>query len=244
MGFTTVIAVKDATDDDLSRGWRLLDPTKSIYRLDRYSACPTLRFFGGWWYVVTLFEGVTNPKGKMCNSKSTKWASCLAEHVVRTRDFLTWHEPMQSTEGGTPGNTSIIMGLPDGGDLSGPDHQIMPGSYLDQANSKTLPFLNLSLPFLVCFTAFPCGALWFSGSAWSHGKARAKTQTDDINRSDMDMVTLPAGMLGAHQTTPWTFVIWLSGNQGEATPPNTPEGFAHAGLVEASEQLWLESFFS
>ena len=46
--FTSVFAVKDATDDDLSTGWKLLDPTKSIYRTDRYSACPTLRFFGGW----------------------------------------------------------------------------------------------------------------------------------------------------------------------------------------------------
>ena len=57
------------------------------------------------------------------------------------------------------------MGLPDGGDLSGPDHQITPGSYLDQASS----------------------------SAWNEAKARCKNQTDDINRSDMDMVTLAAG---------------------------------------------------
>ena len=214
--FTTVIAVKDATNDDLSTGWRLLDPEKSIYRTDRYSACPTLRYFGGWWYVVTLFEGVANPNGKNCDSPSTKWSACLAEHVVRTEGFLTWHEPTQSTEGGKPGNTSIITGLPDGGDLSGPDHQITPGSYLDQADS----------------------------SAWNEAKARCKNQTDDINRSDMDMVTLPAGMLGTHQTKPWTYVIYDSGNQGVVTPPNTAEGFSEAGLVEGSEQEWLESFFS
>ncbi len=214
--FTSVIAVKDATDDDLSTGWKLLDPTKSIYRTDRYSACPTLRFFGGWWYVITLYEGVQNPKGKMCNSKSTIWSACLAEHVVRTQDFLTWHEATQSTEGGVAGNTSTIMGLPDGDDIRGPDHQITTGSFLDQANN----------------------------SAFNSAKARCKNQTDDINRSDMDMVTLPAGMLGPHQTKPNTYVVWISGNQGAATPPNRGEGFSEAGLVEGSEQEWLESFFS
>ena len=57
-------------------------------------------------------------------------------------------------------------------------------------------------------------------------------------------MTLPTGMLGAHQTKPWTYVIYDSGNQGVATPPNTAEGFSEAGLVEGSEQEWFESFFS
>ena len=112
--YTAVFAAKPATDDDLSTGWRLLDPTKSIYRKDRYSACPTLRYFGGWWYVVVLFEGVANPHGANCSSRSTEFTACLAQHVARTRDFLSWQEPTQSTEGGAPGNASIIMGLPDG----------------------------------------------------------------------------------------------------------------------------------
>ena len=75
-------------------------------------------------------------------------------------------------------------------------------------------------------------------------QARATNQTDDINRSDMDMVTLPAGLLGAHQTKPWTYVVWGSGNQGAGTKPNIGEGFSEAGLVQGSEQEWLESFFS
>ena len=57
-------------------------------------------------------------------------------------------------------------------------------------------------------------------------------------------VTLPAGMLGVHQTKPWTYVVYASGNQGIPTRPNPPEGFSQAGLVEGSEQEWLESFFS
>ena len=70
---------------------------KSVYRKDRYSACPTLRYFG-WWYVIVLF---------MDNSPSTEATGCLSSHVTRTGDFLTWHEPTQSTEGGVPRNTSI-----------------------------------------------------------------------------------------------------------------------------------------
>ena len=64
------------------------------------------------------------------------------------------------------------MGLPDGDDLSGPDHRILPGSMLDSASNET--------------------------------KTRVRNQSDDINRSDMDMVTLPDNS---------TYVVWFSGNQ-------------------------------
>jgi len=125
---------------------------------------------------VVLYEGVANPHGANCSSRSTEFTACLAQHVARTRDFLSWQEPTQSTEGGAPGNASIIMGLPDGGNLTGPDHRVIPGSRLDQAGD----------------------------AAANATKARCRNQTDDINRSDMDMVTLPAGTLGAHQAKPWT----------------------------------------
>ena len=39
-------------------------------------------------------------------------------------------------------------------------------------------------------------------------------------------------------------VVYTSGNQGKPTRPNQPEGFSQAGLVEGSEQEWLESFFA
>ena len=41
-----------------------------------------------------------------------------------------------------------------------------------------------------------------------------------------------------------TDVVYTSGNQGKPTRPNEPEGFSQAGLVEGSEQEWLESFFA
>ena len=65
-------------------------------------------------------------------------------------------------------------------------------------------------------------------------KTIATNQTDDVNRSDMDFVTLPTGK---------TYVVWNTGNQGEATPPNPPAGFSGTGLVDGTEQEWLESFF-
>jgi hypothetical protein len=101
------------------------------------------------------------------------------------------------------GNETIIMGLPDGDDLKGPDHQIIPGSYLDQNGTD-------------------------------EEKEFVHNQTDDINRSDMDMVTLPNGQ---------TYVVWLSGNQGVSTPPNIPMGQSVAGIVNGTEQEWVESYF-
>jgi hypothetical protein len=116
---------------------------------------------------------------------------------VRSRDLMTWEE---SPIGG---NETIIMGLPDGKDRSGPDHRITPGSLLDQQGSAV-------------------------------EKAMCKNQTDDINRSDMDMVTLPTGQ---------TYVVWGSGNQGVATKPNIGMGMSVAGLVHGTEQQWVESWF-
>jgi hypothetical protein len=204
--FTTVFAVCErcAATGDLETGWHVLDPSEHIYRRDRYSACPTIRFFDGWYYVVTLYENVRSPRGDRCGSSSSRWKWCLAEHIVRSRDLAVWEE---SPVGG---NDTLIMGYPDGDDLHGPDHRILPGSYLAQ-----------------------------NGSAAQ--KAYVANQTDDVNRSDMDMVTLPAGYAGNEH--PITYVVWLAGNQGEQTPPNLPMAPNVAGIVNGTEQEWLESFF-
>lgn len=61
-----------------------------------------------------------------------------------------------------------------------------------------------------------------------------RNETDDINRSDMDMVTLPNNQ---------TYVVWITGNQGEGTAPNPPMSFSGAGLVYGTEQQWMESWF-
>eukprot|EP00729_Bicosta_minor_P015843 gene15843-3848_t len=139
--FTSVFAVCESCAEpagDLSKGWSVLDPDTHIYRKDRYSACPTIRYYNGH----------------------------------------TWEESPYG------GNNTIIMGLPDGG---GPNE-----------------------------------------------KGFVRNQTDDINRSDMDMVTLPSGD---------TYVVWGSGNQGVPTAPNIGFGAGVAGIVKGTEQEWLESFF-
>lgn len=198
--FTSVFAVckECAVTGDLSKGWTVLDPTTHIYIKAHYSACPTLRYYDGYFYLITVLENLPNPKGPKCNSKSTAgWSSCLAEHIVRSKDLQTWEESPIN------GSTTIIMGLPDGDDLSGPDHRIIPGSLLDQF-----------------------------GTAYE--KDLTHNQTDDINRSDMDMVTLPNGQ---------TYVVWASGNQGSGTAGNPPMGMSVAGLVNGTEQAWVESFF-
>ena len=59
-------------------------------------------------------------------------------------------------------HTVQIMGYPDGDDLGGPDHTMMPGSI-------------------------------FEASGSDYKRALLRNETDDINRSDMDMVTFTSG---------------------------------------------------
>ena len=65
-------------------------------------------------------------------------------------------------------------------------------------------------------------------------KLYVQNQTDDVDRSDMDMVTLPDGT---------TYVVYWSGNQAEATAPNRAMDNQGAGLINGTEQEWLEGFF-
>lgn len=69
-------------------------------------------------------------------------------------------------------------------------------------------------------------------------KELAANMTDGINRSDMDMatITLPGGERA-------TYVVWLTGNQAVPSGQNLPAAFNAAGLVNGSEQEWLESWF-
>lgn len=152
--------------------------------------------FNGYFYLITLYEQVPNPLGPHCNSDSNRWTACLAEHITRSKDLVTWEE---SVYGG-----GMVMGLPDGRNTSGPDHAIIPNSLVDERGTAVQ-------------------------------KEFVRNQTDDINRSDMDMVTLPTGQ---------TYVVWGSGNQGVPTSPNPPMGQSVAGIVEGTEQEWVESYFA
>lgn len=62
-----------AESSDLIR-WRLT-PSECVFSKDRYTACPALRFFGGYYYMIYL-EAKTGPT--------------YDPHIVRTRDFVNW----------------------------------------------------------------------------------------------------------------------------------------------------------
>lgn len=117
--FTAAFAVCEAcaATGKLSAGWRMLD-LSHIYTKARYSACPTIRYYGGWFYLVTLFEGQHH--GTNCTSTSKRWNDCLASHISRSRDLVAWQESAFNP----------ILGWPDGNDMSRPDHRIIPGSRL------------------------------------------------------------------------------------------------------------------
>jgi hypothetical protein len=70
-GFT----MRFAKSDDL-RNWRLT-PKECVYTKDRYSACPSLRFVDGLFYMVYL-EAYPGPMYEPC--------------IVRSKDLIKWEE--------------------------------------------------------------------------------------------------------------------------------------------------------
>jgi DNA replicative helicase MCM subunit Mcm2 (Cdc46/Mcm family) len=201
-GFSSIFAVCDDCDKTPSfhgsKGWRLLDPSKSIYSKDRYAACPTFRWFAGYWYIVTLFRGYDV---SLCGYPAVPNSTgCGTEHMARSKDLVVWEESKYG------GHNSVLMGFSDGSDTLGPDHTILAGSFLDE-----------------------------------HGTGAERefvaNATDDWNRSDMDMVTLPSGE---------TYVIWMSGDQGHVYFPDINPRVtiaSVAAIVNGTEQEWLESHF-
>ncbi|MCD6350613.1 MAG: hypothetical protein J7M26_00730 [Armatimonadetes bacterium] len=67
--FTTCFA----RSDDLVH-WELLDPHRYVYSRDRYTACPSLRYVRGWYYMIYL-EALRGG---------------YAPYIVRSRDLVSW----------------------------------------------------------------------------------------------------------------------------------------------------------
>eukprot|EP01051_Picozoa_sp_SAG22_P008639 SAG22_NODE_670_length_7987_cov_2.733519_1_plen_1844_part_00 len=57
----TIFAETNASTAD--RGWRLIDPLAHHVTLERMTACPAVRWFAGWYYVVTTTE---TAQGAIC----------------------------------------------------------------------------------------------------------------------------------------------------------------------------------
>ena len=56
------------------RDW-VLGPLEEVYTKEKYSACPALRYYDGWYYMVYL-------------ERIEQWY--FAPYVVRSRDLVTW----------------------------------------------------------------------------------------------------------------------------------------------------------
>jgi hypothetical protein len=72
--------VRFATSADL-RAWRLT-ASACVYAKDRYTACPTLRFCNGFYY-LTYLEALIKRKGPPPDV-------AYVTHLVRSRDLVHW----------------------------------------------------------------------------------------------------------------------------------------------------------
>ena len=93
-GFASIFAVcegcvaEEVPASPTISGWQLLDPATHIYTKARCSACPTLRWFAGYWCVIVLFRWLPDPAGPNCNADGGPWGGCGAEHVARSKDLV------------------------------------------------------------------------------------------------------------------------------------------------------------
>merc|ERR1712151_11849 len=80
---------------NLSAGWNHLDAHKYSYTSQEYSACPTIRHFGGWYYVASLFS-------PGCSDNAV-----YQQILVRSRDLKTWYTPLLPEKACGPLNASL-----------------------------------------------------------------------------------------------------------------------------------------
>lgn len=85
--FTSVFAHVEG--NDLSTGFKLIDPTTHVYTKATYSACPTIRKFGEYYYVATLFNG-----------EQLGFPNNFQEILARSKDLISWEGP----DGASPGS--------------------------------------------------------------------------------------------------------------------------------------------
>lgn len=73
------------------RGWRLIDPLAHHVTLERMTACPAVRFFDGYYYVVTTTE---TPQGEICpvagHSNYKGSTLCVIVYRSRTLKSTDW----------------------------------------------------------------------------------------------------------------------------------------------------------
>lgn len=67
-----------AKSDDLL-AWKLMDPDRYVYDKSRYTACPVIRYWNGYYYIINLES-----------APLFRWLP----YIVRTKDFETWEPGM------------------------------------------------------------------------------------------------------------------------------------------------------
>ena len=158
----TTFAICYECDTDLSSRWSLLSPSSHVYRRDRYTGAPTIRYLpeDKHFYLLTIFANVPFPPrsgdlAAVAASKSNdSYPCCFVTWVSRSPDLSVWEEAL-------PGFNPILP--PDNPAAPpGVEHRVQPGSLLALAK----------------------------GDAGAKHRAQADNYTD-INSSDIDFCEVP-----------------------------------------------------
>ena len=97
--WVTFFAETNATTPD--SGWSLIDPLHNYVSLAQMTACPSVRWYNGWYYVATTTQGSTCPPAGWANesnalcvilfrSKTLKSGTCCGVREMNDIGFLFW----------------------------------------------------------------------------------------------------------------------------------------------------------
>ena len=71
-----------------------------------------------------------------------------------------------------------------------------------------------------------------------------RNKTDNINRSDGDWVELPPSFTARLGLTgPAVYLVWICGDQGQYPGHVWSPDFGCAGIVNGTQEQWLQSYF-
>ena len=218
-GYVNIFA--QTVSADLSLGWELMNTTTYQYSggagrtalLGYDYGDPTIRYLQSDGYYY-IVPATWDKQGRSAPVAPGIYPCCAVQWIARSKDLASW---VDST-------SNPIMGWP------GPHHG--PGPY----NTSVKPLIQ----GVGDTTVTPGSVLDLFGTAAD--KEMCANKTDDINRSDGDWVELPpsfTAQLGL--AGPAVYVVWLCGDQGYGGPYSP--GFGCAGIVNATQDQWLQSFF-
>ena len=111
--WAVIFAETSATTPDT--GWSLVDPPNNNVDLTRMTACPSVRWYAGWYYVLTTTEGTPCPRAGWSNTSS----STLCVIVYRSKSLAAGSWVMGN-------NGAPVVAPGDAGSGARNDRKIMP----------------------------------------------------------------------------------------------------------------------